>query len=156
MDFVLNGEIQDIPDEWAEESLLNLLREHFGLVGAKYGCGAGICGACTVIVDGVATRSCITLAESLQGADVRSIEWLAKGGALHTVQQAWLDLAVPQCGYCQAGQIMSAVALLNEIPSPSAADIDAAMDGNLCRCGTYGRIRAAIRHAAIRRAGEAT
>lgn len=156
MDFVLNGEIQDIPDEWAEESLLNLLRDHFGLVGAKYGCGAGICGACTVIVDGVATRSCITLAENIEGAEVRSIEGLAKGGALHPVQQAWLDLAVPQCGYCQAGQIMSAVALLNEIPSPSAADIDSAMDGNLCRCGTYGRIRAAIRRAAIRRSGEAT
>lgn len=148
MVFVLNGEIQDIPDKWGNESLLNLLRNHFGLVGAKFGCGVGLCGACTVIVDGVATRSCITLAESIEGAEVRSIEGLATGSTLHPVQQAWLDLAVPQCGYCQAGQIMSAVALLNESLSPSEADIDAAMDGNLCRCGTYGRIRAAIQRAA--------
>jgi isoquinoline 1-oxidoreductase alpha subunit len=148
MAFVLNGEIQHIPDEWADESLLNLLRDHFGLVGAKLGCGLGLCGACTVIVDGIATRSCITRAENIDGAELRSIEGLATGGTLHPVQQAWLDLAVPQCGYCQAGQIMSAVALLDETPSPSESDIDTAMDGNLCRCGTYGRIRAAIRRAA--------
>lgn len=148
MVFVLNGETREIPKEWREEPLLNLLRDHFGLVGAKFGCGVGLCGACTVIVDGIATRSCITPAESIEGADVRSIEGLATGGTLHPVQQAWLDLAAPQCGYCQAGQIMSAVALLDQNPSPGEADIDAAMDGNLCRCGTYGRIRAAIRRAA--------
>jgi isoquinoline 1-oxidoreductase alpha subunit len=148
MAFVLNGEIQDIPADWADEPLLFLLRDHFGLVGAKFGCGVGACGACTVIVDGAATRSCITPASSIKGSDVLSIEGLVNGGELHPVQQAWLDLAVPQCGYCQAGQIMSAVALLTESPSPSEADIDAAMDGNLCRCGTYGRIRAAIQRAA--------
>ncbi|MCY6380094.1 (2Fe-2S)-binding protein [Hoeflea prorocentri] len=147
MAFVLNGKTQAIPADWAGETLLFLLRDHFGLVGAKYGCGVGVCGACTVIVDGVATRSCITPAESIEGSEVRSVEGLATDGVLHPVQQAWLDLAVPQCGYCQPGQIMSAVALLNEFSSPSDADIDAAMDGNLCRCGTYGRIRAAIQRA---------
>lgn len=148
MAFVLNGEIQEIPADWADEPLLYLLRDHFGLVGAKFGCGVGACGACTVIVDGVATRSCIMPANNVEGSNVCSIEGLARGGALHPVQQAWLDLAVPQCGYCQAGQMMSAVALLSESPSPSENDMDAAMDGNLCRCGTYGRIRAAIRRAA--------
>lgn len=148
MVFVLNGQTQDIPADWADEPLLYLLREHFGLVGAKFGCGAGMCGACTVIVDGVATRSCITPASSIEGAEVRTIEGLAAKGPLHPVQQIWLDLAVPQCGYCQAGQIMSAVALLDQSPSPDEGEIEAAMDGNLCRCGTYGRIRAAIAQAA--------
>lgn len=148
MNFSLNGEIQNIPADWADEPLLYLLREHFGLVGAKFGCGVGMCGACTVIVDGVAARSCITPASDIEGAKVRTIEGLAAKGPMHPVQQAWLDLSVPQCGYCQAGQIMSAVALLDESPSPSEAEIDAAMDTNLCRCGTYRRIRAAIRHAA--------
>ncbi len=149
MAFVLNGETRDIPAGWKDEPLLFLLREHFGLVGAKFGCGAGTCGACTVIVDGVATRSCITPADSVEGAAVRTIEGLATGQApLHRVQQAWLDLAVAQCGYCQAGQIMSAVALLAQSPSPDRDEIAAAMDTNLCRCGTYGRIRAAIRRAA--------
>lgn len=148
MSFVLNGESQKIPADWADEPLLFVLREHFGLVGAKFGCGAGLCGACTVIVDGVATRSCITLAGDVAGRSVRTVEGLAVDGALHPLQQAWLDLAVPQCGYCQAGQIMSAVALLEATPRPTGADIDAAMDGNLCRCGTYGRIRAAIERAA--------
>ena len=148
MIFFLNGESREIPADWAGEPLLYLLREHFGLTGAKFGCGAGMCGACTVIIDGVATRSCITPADSIEGTQVRTIEGLTASGPLHPVQQAWLDLAVPQCGYCQAGQIMSAVALLEQSPSPDGAEIDAAMDGNLCRCGTYGRIRAAIRHAA--------
>ena len=148
MGFVLNGEIQDIPADWTGEPLLYLLREHFGLVGAKFGCGVGMCGACTVIVDGVATRSCITPASSIEGAEIRTIEGLAAKGSLHPVQQAWLDLGVPQCGYCQAGQIMSAVALLEQSRAPSEAEIDTAMDGNLCRCGTYKRIRAAIGRAA--------
>ena len=148
MKFILNGELRDIPADWAGEALLHLLREHFGLVGAKFGCGAGVCGACTVIVDGVATRSCITRAGSVESAEVRTIEGLADGERLHPLQQAWLDLAVPQCGYCQAGQIMAAVALLERTPRPTEADIDAAMNGTLCRCGTYDRIRAAIARAA--------
>lgn len=148
MPFNLNGESRDIPSEWAGESLLFLLREHFGLTGAKFGCGVGLCGAFTVIVDGVATRACITMAGDVDGVGVRTIEGLAENGVLHKVQQAWLDLDVPQCGYCQAGQVMSAVALLEQTPHPQEDDIAAAMDGNLCRCGTYSRIRAAIAHAA--------
>lgn len=148
MSFVLNGEPRAIPPDWSDEPLLYLLREAFGLVGTKFGCGVGICGACTVIVDGVAQRSCITPAGSVEGSEVRTIEGLAKEDGLHPVQQAWLDVAVPQCGYCQAGQIMSAVALLEETPNPSDADIDVAMEGNLCRCGTYQRIREAIGRAA--------
>jgi isoquinoline 1-oxidoreductase alpha subunit len=128
--------------------LLFLLREHFGLTGAKFDCGVGICGACTVTVDGVAIRACVVRAGDVEGLAVRTVEGLADAEALHPVQQAWLDLAVPQCGYCQAGQIMSAVALLEQTPKPTDNDIDAAMDGNLCRCGTYPRIRAAILRAA--------
>ncbi|MEX5562644.1 (2Fe-2S)-binding protein [Pseudophaeobacter sp. 1A16562] len=148
MQFTLNGRPQDIPDAWKDEPLLYLLREHFNLKGAKFGCGVGFCGACTVIADGVAMRSCITSARDVEGLEVRTIEGLAEGETLHPVQQAWLDLSVPQCGYCQAGQIMSAVALLEEVPNPSEQDIETGMDGNLCRCGTYPRIRAAIARAA--------
>jgi isoquinoline 1-oxidoreductase subunit alpha len=148
MSFTLNGQSHDIPTDWADEPLLFLLREHFGLTGAKFGCGVGICGACTIIVDGVPARACITRAGDVDGLSLRTIEGLAKGDALHPVQQAWLDHAVPQCGFCQAGQIMAAVVLLEQVPDPSADDIDAAMDANLCRCGTYTRIRAAILSAA--------
>lgn len=148
MQLILNGVSQPIPEVWSEEPLLFLLREHFGLTGAKYGCGAGFCGACTVILDGVPTRTCIIPAADADGAEVRTIEGLADGDRLHPVQAAWLELGVPQCGYCQSGQIMSAVALLETTPQPSTEDIDAAMAGNLCRCGTYGRIRAAIARAA--------
>jgi len=148
MSFILNAERQEIPPGWVDEPLLFLLRDHFGLVGTKFGCGIGICGACTVILDGIAIRSCITPAGDVMGRSVRTIEGLTEGSALHRVQQAWLELAVPQCGYCQAGQIMSAVALLEAIPQPTEADVSAAMDANLCRCGTYGRIRAAIARAA--------
>lgn len=148
MSFSLNGESRDIPSDWADEPFLFFLREHTGLTGAKFGCGVGICGACTVIIDGVATRACLTRAGDVDGSSVRTIEGLADGDALHPVQQAWLDIAVPQCGYCQTGQIMSAVALLEQTPDPTPEDIDAAMDGNLCRCGTYPRIRAAIARAA--------
>ena len=148
MQFILNGASQPIPEVWSEEPLLFLLREHFGLTGAKYGCGAGICGACSVLVDGVPMRSCITPAVAADGAEVRTIEGLADGDRLHPVQAAWLELGVPQCGYCQSGQIMSAVALLETTPRPSAEDVESAMAGNLCRCGTYGRIRAAIARAA--------
>ena len=144
MSFNLNGQSHDIPPDWADEPLLFLLREHFALMGAKFGCGVGICGACTIIIDGVATRACVTRAGDMDGRSVRTIEGLAEGDILHPVQQAWLEHGVPQCGYCQAGQIMAAVALLEQVPDPSADDVDAAMDGNLCRCGTYPRIRAAI------------
>lgn len=145
MKILLNNESRVIPESWRQDSLLFLLRDHFGLVGAKLGCGEGVCGACTVIVDGVATRSCITPADSVQGARIETVEGLAgDGGPLHPVQQAWLDHAVPQCGYCQAGQIMSAVALLRETAQPTAGEVEDAMEGNLCRCGTYQRIRAAI------------
>lgn len=150
MSFNLNGQSHDIPPDWADEPLLFLLREHFGLTGAKFGCGVGVCGACTIIIDSVATRACTTKAGDVDGLSVRTIEGLAEGEALNRVQQAWLDHGVPQCGYCQAGQIMAAVALLEEVPDPSADDVDTAMDGNLCRCGTYPRIRAAILSAAER------
>ncbi len=146
--FTLNGESRDIPADWADEPLLFLLSEAFGLTGSKFGCGVGICGACTVIIDGAAARACITRASDVDGLSVRTIEGLATGDVLHPVQQAWLDLGVPQCGYCQAGQIMAAVALLEQVPDPTPDDIDGAMDGNLCRCGTYPRIRAAISRAA--------
>ena len=148
MAFNLNGQNHDIPADWADEPLLFLLREQFGLMGAKFGCGVGICGACTIIIDGVPARACITRAGDVDGLSVRTIEGLAKGDTLHPLQQAWLDHAVPQCGYCQAGQIMAAVALLEHAPDPSADEIYAAMDANLCRCGTYPRIRAAILSAA--------
>jgi isoquinoline 1-oxidoreductase subunit alpha len=151
MDFTLNGEARGIPPELADEPLLFVLREHFGFVGAKFGCGVGLCGACTVIIDGVATRSCLTRANDVAGQSVRTVEGLAAGDVLHPVQQAWLDLSVPQCGYCQSGQIMSAVALIEQNPRPTEADIDAAMEGNLCRCGTYPRIRAAIARVAENR-----
>jgi isoquinoline 1-oxidoreductase alpha subunit len=150
MSFTLNGEVRDVPAGWEDEPLLFLLREQFGLTGARFGCGVGLCGACTVIVDGVSARSCLLRAGDLQGRSVRTVEGLARGAALHPLQQAWLDLAVPQCGYCQAGQIMSAVALIEAAPRPTDAEIDAAMEGNLCRCGTYPRIRAAIARAAER------
>lgn len=150
MSFTLNSQTHYIPHDWADEPLLFLLREHFGLTGAKFGCGVGICGACTILIDGVATRSCITRAGDVEGLSVRTIEGLAEGDSLHPVQQAWLDHAVPQCGYCQVGQIMAAVALLEQVPDPSVDAIDAAMDANLCRCGTYPRIRAAILSAAER------
>lgn len=136
MIFDLNGQARDIPAEWSEENLLFLLREHFGLTGAKFGCGLGICGACTVIIEGAATRACTIRAGDVKGLSVRTIEGLAVGDVLHPVQQAWLDGGVSQCGYCQAGQIMAAVALLEDVPSPTPKDIDAAMDGQLCRCGT--------------------
>jgi isoquinoline 1-oxidoreductase subunit alpha len=126
--------------------LLWWLRDHQGLTGAKYGCGIGACGACTVLVDGQAMRSCVTPMSALQGKAVTTIEGLAKGAKLHPVQQAWIDEDVAQCGYCQAGQIMAAVDLLARTKAPSEAEIAAI--GNLCRCGTYPRIRKAIRRAA--------
>lgn len=130
----------DMPLLWA-------LRDELGIKGPKYGCGAGLCGACTVIIGGEAVRSCQIAVAEVAG-DVQTIDGLAAGGALHPVQQAWVDEQVAQCGYCQAGQIMTAVALLARTPSPTDPEIDEAMSGNLCRCGTYPRIRAAIHRAA--------
>jgi isoquinoline 1-oxidoreductase alpha subunit len=117
------------------------------LSGTKYGCGMSLCGACTVHVDGAATRSCVTSIAEANGKRVTTIEGLA-GNTLHPLQQAWMEIDVPQCGYCQAGQIMSAAALLKQTPQPTDAQIDSAMDGNICRCGTYLRIREAIHKAA--------
>jgi isoquinoline 1-oxidoreductase subunit alpha len=128
--------------------LLWLLRDHLRLTGTKYGCGLSLCGACTVHVDGVATRSCNTPVAVLHGKRVVTIEGLG-GKGLHPVQRAWISENVAQCGYCQAGQIMSAAALLNLHPTPTEEEVDAAMSGNLCRCGTYARIRKAIRVASL-------
>jgi isoquinoline 1-oxidoreductase subunit alpha len=148
MQISVNRQMIAVDAAWQEESLLNVLHEHLGLVGAKYGCGVGLCGACTVLVDGVAQRSCALPIQSVIGKSITTIEGLAQGDKLHPVQQAWLDETVPQCGYCQAGQIMSAVALLAVKPQPSEGDIDAALDGNLCRCGTQQRVRQAVLRAA--------
>ena len=127
--------------------LLWALRDVAGILGPKFGCGIAACGACTVLIDGAPVRSCVLPVGDVTGR-VTTIEGLARDGALHRVQQAWLDEQVAQCGYCQAGQIMTAVALLEEIPDPTDENIDKAMAGNLCRCGTYPRIRAAIKRAA--------
>jgi len=134
-------------DASPDTPLLWVLRDHLGLTGTKFGCGKSLCGACTVHVDGAATRSCVTLVSNVAGKDIRTIEGLSTDRS-HPVQKAWLELDVPQCGYCQSGQIMAASALLAQNPAPSDADIDTAMAGNICRCGTYPRIRAAIHRAA--------
>ena len=128
--------------------LLWVLRDVLGMTGTKFGCGMALCGACTVHIDGAAVRSCITSVDSIGDSKVTTIEAIGKTPAGNKVQQAWLDREVPQCGYCQSGQIMSASALLAKTPHPSDADIDSAMSGNICRCGTYTRIRAAIKQAA--------
>ena len=130
------------------ESLLNVLREHLQLTGSKYGCGEGACGACTVLIDGAATRSCITKASAVVGKKIITIEGLAKDDRLHPVQQACLDVDVFQCSYCAPGMIMSAVGLLTKKSNPSEEDIITAMQGNICRCGTYVRIVKAIQQAA--------
>ncbi len=142
-----NNATLDLP---ADTPLLWALRDGLNLTGTKFGCGVAACGACTVLVDGVAIRSCQTALGDVAGAAVTTIEGLGQPGALHAVQAAWIDHQVAQCGYCQSGQIMQAASLLAENPAPSPAEIDAAMDGNLCRCGTYPRIRAAVQDAAIR------
>lgn len=142
----INGERYEIEVE-PEMPLLWALRDELGILGPKFGCGIAMCGACTVHVDGQPMRSCVLPVAAVAG-EVTTIEGLSDSDALHPVQQAWIDEQVAQCGYCQAGQIMTAVALLAEIPNPTDADIDGAMGGNLCRCGTYPRIRAAVRRAA--------
>ncbi|MEM7017873.1 MAG: (2Fe-2S)-binding protein, partial [Pseudomonadota bacterium] len=142
-----NGAMHKVEAE-PEMPLLWVLRDELDLIGTKYGCGMALCGACTVHVDGAAVRSCSTPIAAAAGKSVTTIEGLADGEKLHPVQQAWIELDVAQCGYCQAGQIMSAAALLATTPNPSDEDIDAAMAGNYCRCGTYIRIRKAVHAAA--------
>lgn len=154
MHILVNRQRFDISPDWQEETLLAVLREHLGLVGTKFGCGMGQCGACTVLIDGQAQRSCLLPVSALQGRMVETIEGLTgRDGGLHPVQQAWLDERVPQCGYCQAGQIMATVALLREDPAPSAARVDEALAGNLCRCGTQQRIRAGVQRAVVLQRG---
>jgi isoquinoline 1-oxidoreductase alpha subunit len=142
----VNGRSRTV-DAAPETPLLWVLRDHLDLVGTKFGCGIGLCGACTVHFNGVAVRSCQLPVSSLEGAAITTIEGLAPDGS-HPLQRAWCELDVPQCGYCQAGQIMSAAALLAHTPQPTDDDIDGAMSGNLCRCATYLRIRAGVHRAA--------
>jgi isoquinoline 1-oxidoreductase subunit alpha len=142
----INGHPQQV-DVDPDTPLLWVLRDTLGLTGTRYGCGIGQCGACTVHIDGVATRSCSVPVSAAEGAQITTIEGLSTNGALHPVQKAWIAHDVPQCGYCQSGMIMAVVALLKEKPQPTDADIDAAIT-NICRCGTYARIRAAI-HTAV-------
>lgn len=143
----INGKVRtvDVPPDMP---LLWVLRDVIGLTGTKFGCGAALCGACTVHLDGQPIRSCVTPVAAVGGKSITTIEAIGATPSGRRVQQAWLDLEVVQCGYCQSGQIMSAAALLANNPHPTDADIDAAMAGNICRCGTYTRIRAAIKHAA--------
>ena len=142
----INGKSYNVDVE-SDTPLLWVIRDTVGLTGTKYGCGIAQCGACTVHIDGVATRSCGLQVADAVGKRITTIEALAQNGKLHPVQQAWLDLDVPQCGYCQSGMMMAVVALLKEKPKPTDADIDAAIT-NICRCGTYQRVRAAIHVAA--------
>lgn len=150
----VNGKQETIQDIDPTTPLLWALRDNLGLVGTKYGCGVAQCGACTVHLEGSPVRSCSTPISAVEGKAITTIEGLAVNGDLTPVQEAWVEHDVPQCGYCQAGQIMSATALLEANPSPSDDDIDAAMSGNYCRCGTYTRIRAAIHSAAKTQKGE--
>ena len=142
----INGESKQV-DVAADTPMLWVLRDHLDLVGTKYGCGVAMCGSCTIHLDGNAVRACQVPVSAAEGKEITTIEGLSENGD-HPLQQAWLEVDVPQCGYCQAGQIMNAAALLKRNPNPSDADIDAAMNGNICRCGTYVRIKKAIKIAA--------
>jgi isoquinoline 1-oxidoreductase subunit alpha len=146
INFVLNGKPQTV-DVAPEMPLLWALRDTLHMTGTKFGCGMALCGACTVHIDGEAARACVTPVSKIAGKKVTTIEGLSADGT-HPVQKAWMEINVPQCGYCQPGQIMSAVALLAKKAAPTDADIDDAMSGNICRCGTYQRIRQAIHRAA--------
>ena len=145
--FSVNGNQRTV-DADPSKPLLWVIREDLGLTGTKFGCGIAQCGACTVQIDGEAIRSCVTPISAVEGKTVTTIEGLNQGDELHPLQQAWIDHQVPQCGYCQSGQIMAATALLAQNPHPSDPEIDAAMAGNICRCGTYPRIRKAVHLAA--------
>ncbi|MDA9999147.1 (2Fe-2S)-binding protein [bacterium] len=145
----VNGVTRSVAVDWQNETLLSVLREFLNLPGSRYSCGIGQCGACTVHIEGQPVASCVTPVSAAQNKDVLTIEGLASAdGELHPLQQAWIEESVPQCGYCQSGQIMQALALLNEQPDPSEVEIVRSMSGNLCRCGTYDRIKKAIRSAA--------
>jgi isoquinoline 1-oxidoreductase alpha subunit len=150
--FVLNGKPQSV-DVSPEMPLLWVLRDTLNMTGTKFGCGMALCGACTVHIEGAAARSCVTPVSSVAGKKITTIEGLSSD-ASHPVQQAWMETNVPQCGYCQPGQIMSAVALLAKKSAPTDSDIDDAMSGNICRCGTYQRIRQAIHRAAVLQAAK--
>ncbi|MDA8725373.1 (2Fe-2S)-binding protein [Alphaproteobacteria bacterium] len=150
MKLKVNGDMRDVAEDWQDENLLVVLREHFGLVGSRFSCGIGQCGACVVHVDGEPVSSCLVPVSEIENKEVLTVESLAAAdGTLHPLQQAWLDENVPQCGYCQSGQLMQALSLLKHNPNPNDADIDTAMSGHLCRCGTYERIRKAIKRAAL-------
>lgn len=143
----INGKQQQV--ELSDDTpLLWALRDHLGMTGTKFGCGMALCGACTVHLDGQPIRACVTPVSAAAGKQITTIEAMAEDSVGRKVQKAWMELGVPQCGYCQAGQIMSATALLKSTPHPTDEEIDAAMSGNICRCGTYTRIRAAIKQAA--------
>jgi len=154
IEFTLNGKAQTV-DVSPEMPLLWVLRDTLNMTGTKFGCGMALCGACTVHINGEAARSCVTPISTIAGKKITTIEGLSADGT-HPVQVAWMAEDVPQCGYCQSGQIMSAVALLAKKSSPTDADIDDAMSGNICRCGTYQRIRKAIHRAAGQQTGKAT
>lgn len=149
--FTLNGKAQSV-DVQPQMPLLWVLRDTLGMTGTKFGCGIAQCGACTVHINGSPTRSCVTQIQTVSGKSVTTIEGLSADGVSHPVQRAWIEEDVPQCGYCQSGQIMTAAALIAKAPNPSDADIDESLHGNLCRCGTYQAIRRAVHTAARYRA----
>ncbi|MEM9624176.1 MAG: (2Fe-2S)-binding protein [Pseudomonadota bacterium] len=144
----INGKQHNLPEDWQDEPLVSYLRDGLGLTGTKFGCGKGLCGACTVHLDGVAVRSCLVAASSARNARITTIEGLADEAGLHPVQTAWIEASVPQCGYCQPGQMMTAAALLAANANPTEDEIKQAMAGNLCRCGTYPRILQGVARAA--------
>jgi len=148
----INGKSQDVevPDDMP---LLWVIRDRLGMTGTKFGCGMAMCGACTVHLDGQPIRSCITPVAAAAGKSITTIEAIGDDAVGQAVKDAWVEIGVPQCGYCQSGQIMSATALIKSNPKPTDEDIDAAMSGNICRCGTYPRIRAAIKEVAVKQAG---
>jgi isoquinoline 1-oxidoreductase alpha subunit len=143
----INGKVFQVEAD-PTTPVLWVLRDNLKMLGTKFGCGMAQCGACTIHIDGTAMRSCVYPVSAVDGQSITTIEGIAEGGEMNKIQKAWLELDVPQCGYCQAGQIMSATALLKENPNPSDQDIDDAMQGNICRCGTYTRIKKAIKTAA--------
>jgi len=155
MQLQVNGQARVVPDEWADDTLADVLREVLGLMGTKRGCGTGDCGCCTVHVDGQPSRSCLTTARAVEGRSIVTVEGLAGAdGTLHPVQQAWLDERVAQCGYCQGGQIMEAVALLSRHATPTDEQVTATFAHHPCRCGTQSRIRRAVSAAAQSMAGQ--